>query len=109
LETAPEKTPGHRIVELGPPHMETIGLHMHRLEAEARLAVARTTANSIVAVVEGCGASDVDGTRFEWSRGDVFAVPAWRPAQHTATERSFLLRVTDEPLLKKLNWLRTES
>jgi len=109
LTSAPEISAGVRTVELGPPHMDTIGLHVLRFERGASLTRARTTANSIFAVIEGEGRSTIDGERFEWSRGDVLVVPAWRPALHEASANSFLLRVTDEPLLQKLHWLREEQ
>lgn len=104
-----EGSSGRRTLSLGPPEMDTIGLIVERLEAGTLHDAGRTTAHSIYAVIDGRGASDVDGTRFEWTRGDVFAVPGWRPATHRADERSHLLRVTDEPLLRKLNWLREEK
>jgi gentisate 1,2-dioxygenase len=106
LDEAPEGSPGWRSVELGPPQLDTIGLVVERLDADAVRKAGRTTAHSVYAVVEGSGVSDVDGTEIKWHRGDVFTVPGWRPAVHRAFERSQLLRVTDEPLMRKLNWLR---
>lgn len=100
---------GWSAVELGPPRLDTIGLFVERLEAGAVRDAGRTTANSIYAVVEGAGVSTIDGTEFHWARGDVIALPAWRPAKHRTLECSHLLRVTDEPLMRKLNWLREEK
>ena len=57
---------------------------------------------------KGQGETIIDGMRFAWSRGDVIAVPAWRPHSHIASVDSVLLRVTDEPLLKPLDLLREE-
>jgi gentisate 1,2-dioxygenase len=73
-----------------------------------RTASHRTTANNIYAVAEGDGESFIDGARFAWSRGDVVAVPAWRPHHHSASKDSVLLRVTDEPVLQPLDLLREE-
>lgn len=101
-----EAIDGWSVTELGPPRMDTIGLFMERLEAGAVRHAKRTTAHSIYAVAEGRGTSSIDGVEIAWERGDVIAIPGWRPAVHRATERSHLLRVTDEPLMKKLNWLR---
>lgn len=109
LDEAADAGPGHRCIELGPPHMETVGLRVHRIEGKSTVSPAKTTANSVFAVMEGSGATEIDGARFEWARGDVIAAPAWRSVRHEAKERSFLLQVTDEPLFKKLNWLRTEG
>jgi gentisate 1,2-dioxygenase len=107
LDAQPEAGPGAREVELGPPHLDTMALHVARLEAGAGSAAPRSTANSIFAVIDGRGRSTIDGREFEWRRGDVFVVPAWRGHAYRALERSHLLRVSDEPVLRKLNWLRT--
>jgi len=96
-------------IELGNPALETIGLHMMRLAPNRRTGSYRTTANNIYAVVNGNGVTTVDGARFEWSRGDVIAAPAWRPHFHEASEDALLFRVTDEPMLKKLGFHRVEG
>ena len=96
-------------VQLGDPAMDTIGLHMMRLKPRAKTATLQTTANNIYAVVQGSGATNVDGERFEWHRGDVIAAPAWRPHSHEAGEDALLLRVTDEPVMQRLGFLRVEQ
>ena len=73
-------------VQLGNPAMDTIGLHMMRLSPRVRTAPYRATTNNIYAIVKGSGATTVDGERFEWSRGDVIAAPAWRPHFHEAAD-----------------------
>jgi gentisate 1,2-dioxygenase len=110
LKTAPASPEGRYGTEiaLGDPAMKTIGLSMMQLERGIATSPHRTTANNIYAVAQGEGESAVDGVRFEWSRGDVVAVPAWRPHSHKASTNSILLRVTDEPLLKPLDLLREE-
>lgn len=96
-------------IELGNPAMATISLHMVLLQSGAETAAHRTTSNNIYAVAQGHGASVIDGQSFVWSRGDVIAVPAWRPHSHCAGEDSVLLRVSDEPVLQKLDLLRCVS
>ena len=95
-------------IELGNPAMHTIGLHMMRLDSGIATAAHRTTANNVYAVAQGAGVSIIDGESFAWSRGDVIAVPAWRPHSHRASEESVLLRVSDEPVLTTLDLLRAE-
>lgn len=95
-------------IELGAPAMATISLHMMLLQSGVGTEPHRTTANNIYAVAQGCGTSVVDGQNFAWSRGDVIAVPSWRPHSHCADEDSILLRVSDEPVLQKLDLLRTD-
>jgi gentisate 1,2-dioxygenase len=96
-------------VELGKPAMDTIGLHMMRLAPRIKTAPLQTTANNIYAIVKGSGATTVDGERFEWKRGDVIAAPAWRPHFHEAADDALMLRVTDEPVLQRLGFLRVEE
>jgi gentisate 1,2-dioxygenase len=96
-------------VELGDPAMDTIGLHMMRLSPRAKTATYQSTANNIYAIVKGTGATTIDGTRFEWSRGDVIAAPAWRPHFHEAAEDALMFRVTDEPMMQRLGFLRNEE
>jgi gentisate 1,2-dioxygenase len=66
----------------------------------------QTTANSIFAVLKGSGRTDVDGAEIQWNEGDTIAIPAWRPYQHHASLDAVLFRVTDSPVLDKLNLLR---
>jgi gentisate 1,2-dioxygenase len=96
-------------VELGPPKLDTIALHVLRLSPGQSFHSHRTTANSVFAVIEGEGVSTIGGTQFRWKRGDVLAAPAWRQQQHQASSGSYLLRVTDEPLMRRLNWFREEA
>ncbi len=96
-------------VELGNPAMDTIGLFMMRLEPRVQTAPYKTTANNVYAVVKGTGATIVDGERFEWSRGDVIAAPAWLPHHHEAAEDALMLRVTDEPVMQRLGFYRVEE
>lgn len=107
LESAPARG-SLREIELGAPALDTIALYMQRLSSGAATDELRTTANSIYAVVSGSGESTIDGESFSWARGDVFVAPSWRPHTHRAIDGdAYLLRVTDEPVMNKLNWLRT--
>jgi gentisate 1,2-dioxygenase len=108
-ETKPEPGgPFATQIELGHPALATTALYMMRLAPGIRTAPYRTTANNIFAVVQGEGASTVDGERFAWRRGDVIAAPAWRPHWHEATGDAILLRVTDEPVMQRFGWWREE-
>ena len=100
-----------RMIELGnKPAMKTTALFLHALEMGRETEPFRTTAHNIYAAVEGTGTSVVDGERFDWKRGDVFCAPAWRRHTHKATsDDAVLLRVTDEPVHKALEFLREET
>jgi gentisate 1,2-dioxygenase len=95
-----------RAVRLDRHPLATIGLSMHALDAGVRTAVLQTTANNIYSVVAGRGRSIVDGQMLDWERGDVFVAPAWRPHHHEPQTDAVLFRVSDEPLLAALGWLR---
>jgi gentisate 1,2-dioxygenase len=98
-----------RRIELGKPAMSSTALYMERLDSGERTRPFRTTTNQIVSVAQGTGVSEIDGVRFEWARGDVMAVPAWRPFSHRATSDAVLFIATDEPLLRALGWLRDQD
>jgi gentisate 1,2-dioxygenase len=107
LDLAQKQEDGSAQVELGAPAVDTMAVHVHRLPAGVPTRPVQTTANNIYAVIDGEGESDIDGTIFRWSRGDVFVAPGWRKHQHTASTQAHLLRVTDEPVLQRLHWFRT--
>jgi gentisate 1,2-dioxygenase len=107
--TAEPEGPFGTHVELGNPAMDTIGLHMMRLDPHVKTAPYRTTANNIYAIVKGTGMTTVDGERFDWSRGDVIAAPAWRPHFHEAATDALMLRVSDEPVMQRLGFYRVDE
>ena len=106
LDAAEEIETGRREIELGSPALPTIALHVSRLEADAQVSTTPTTASAIIAVMQGSGISVIDGATFAWSRGDALAVPAGADHICRAGTESTLLRVSDEPLLRGLGWLR---
>ncbi len=106
LASRPDSPSGHSEILLGPPALSSMALYVSRLDAGAERTRGRTTANCIFAVIDGTGVSSVEDSVFEWRRGDVFVVPAWRDHRLRAQTQSYLLRVTDEPVLARLGWLR---
>lgn len=109
LDGAPPEPSGRfgRQVALDRHPMPTIGLSMLALDAGVPTTELQTTANNIYSVVAGSGRSIVDGRTFDWERGDVFVAPAWRPHHHEPESDAVLFRVSDEPLLGALGWLRS--
>jgi gentisate 1,2-dioxygenase len=101
----PEGRFGRRI-ELGSPALQSIALHMNRLENGMRTRKTRTTVNQIVCVAEGRGKSIVDDMELSWQRGDVFAIPGWRCFEHIANGDATLFEMSDEPVMKSLGWFR---
>ncbi|MFN0301202.1 MAG: cupin domain-containing protein [Burkholderiales bacterium] len=97
---------GHQI-EFGDPAMDTLGLFMQRLGRGRTTERLQTTANNVYAVFRGRGTTEVDGERFEWSKGDVIVAPGWRAHHHAVHEDAVLFRVTDAPVQQRLGLLRT--
>lgn len=109
LQQASEETPGVRTLELGPPKLDTFDRVAVGLASGAQWEVARNTTNQIFIVIEGSGSSDIGGRRFEWSRGDVLAAPSWMEQRHHAHQDSVLMRMSDAPVMRTLNWMRAEA
>ena len=63
-------------------------------------------ANSVFGVAKGSGVTEVEGATLSWSRGDVIVVPAWQSHVHRSEDGAVLFRVTDEPVMEKLGFLR---
>lgn len=109
LWAAQECAPGVRTLVLGPPHLDTFDRTVVHLEAGAEWTCVRDTVSRIFTVIEGSGHSIVNGESFEWSRGDMLTVPSWYTHQHRAKRDTVLLQVSDTPLLRVLNWHRTDA
>jgi gentisate 1,2-dioxygenase len=97
-------------IELGEtkPALPTLALHMQRLAAGERTGRFRSSANFLYMPLAGSGRSVIDGETFAWRRGDVFAVPCWRPVVHEASDDAILFSATDEPVQRFCGYLREE-
>ena len=109
MESMPEIQPGLRDMLLGPKTLETLDLHVLCLDAGKSFTDKKSTANSVFAVIDGQGTSVINNQEFYWGRGDIFAVPCWNTHAYKAEAPSYLLRVTDEPVMKRFNWLPHEA
>lgn len=106
LAAEAEFAPGCRRIELGAPAMATIAIHVTRIDAGATFTEEASTASRVFSVMQGEADACVDGRDFHVARGDVVAAPSSCAATWKAAKECYLLRVSDEPLLKYLNWLR---
>jgi gentisate 1,2-dioxygenase len=69
----------------------------------------RTTCNMICLVVSGSGRSTVGEHTFDWSTHDVFSIPHWNFASHTASgEDANLFVVSDRAAFERFDLLREE-
>jgi gentisate 1,2-dioxygenase len=92
--------------EPGSPALDTMALSMIRLAAGQATAPHKLMANIVLGVVQGSGTTAVEGTALSWRRGDVIAVPSWREHVHRSDDGAVLFRVSDEPVMRKLGFLR---
>jgi gentisate 1,2-dioxygenase len=97
---------GRTRIELGSPALPTIALHVERVGPTLASRPLQTTANQVVAIVSGSGQSVIDGVTLDWTRGDVFTVPAWKSYCHQAGADAVLLYVSDSPVHEKLGFFR---
>jgi len=69
----------------------------------------RTTCNMMCLVVSGNGRSTVGDQTFAWSQHDVFSIPHWSFASHTALDgEADLFVVSDKVAFERLDLLREE-
>lgn len=111
LAAAKEEPSGRfgKEIEFGDPALATTALFMMQLAPSKTTTAFRTTANNIYSPVEGEGETIVEGKSIPWARGDVLVVPSWQAHYHRAGKGAVMFRVTDEPTLSKLGFLREEN
>jgi gentisate 1,2-dioxygenase len=97
-----------RTVEIAKDRLPTIGLHLIRLPAHGRHETPKTTVNNLYSVISGSARIEIEGGMNEdLAIGDVITVPCWHKHSIKAEVDAVLLRVTDEPLLRKVGLVRT--
>ncbi len=91
--------------------MPTMSFRCQMLRLGEQTQSHRKMASNVYCVLEGEGYTDVEGTRLEWKRNDVFTVPGWLWHEHrnVGREEAFLYSVTDEPTMRKLGLFREEG
>jgi gentisate 1,2-dioxygenase len=99
-----------KLVEIAKGIMPTIALHLMRQPAGTRVDVAKTTTNTIYAVISGSARFTAEGGLIEaLGPGDVIAVPCWHEHAVDAPQDTVIFRVSDEPLLAKLGLAKTAT
>lgn len=95
----------------GKPANPNIASWMQRLPAGFEGQAHRHLHSVIYHVFSGKGYSVINGTRFDWSKGDIFVVPPWAWHEHVndSSEEALLFSASDLPILEKLNLDRGES
>ena len=99
---------GLRSVRLDTPSIRTIALTVHQLEPGVNLPARRDAAGHIFAVINGNGRFEVDGQVFACERGDLVAIPIWKPFNFAAATATRLLEVSDLPVQQSMGFYREE-
>jgi gentisate 1,2-dioxygenase len=111
---APDPFDGHLLRYANPASggevLPTMGCRIQLLPKGFHSRAHRHTISTVYHVAEGSGWSVINGTRFDWQKGDTIALPAWCWHEH-ATEAgdAVLFSVTDEPILKPFGLIRAQE
>ena len=78
----------------GQPLFPTLDYSAQLLRPGEETRLKRETANTMYIVLEGSGATEIAGRRFDWERNDIFVVPnfLWRRHINTGTSDAVLYR-----------------
>lgn len=95
----------------GGPVMPTLSFRCQMLRPREATRAQRRMASALYVVLDGEGVTEVDGTRLDWRRNDVFVVPSWKWHRHVngGDGDAVLYSVTDEPTMRALGLYRAEG
>ncbi|MFE3181073.1 cupin domain-containing protein [Streptomyces violascens] len=96
----------------GGPVTRTIGCKLQLLRGGESTLAHRHTGSVVYIVARGHGATNINGTDFEWSVGDTFCVPSWARHAHTnqnPSEDAVLFSYNEFPLMEALGLYAEES
>ncbi|MGH7390701.1 MAG: cupin domain-containing protein [Candidatus Rokuibacteriota bacterium] len=91
--------------------LPTMGCWIQMLRPGERLKAHRHTGSAVYYVVQGAGATIIDGRRFAWGRGDILALPSWAVHEHanlSTRDDAVLFSIQDRPVLEALGLYREE-
>ncbi len=95
----------YRHPQTGGPVMPTMACWVQLLRPGQRTRAHRHTGSAVYNVVHGTGSTIIDGQRFNWSKGDIIAIPPWALHEHlnaSSTEDAVLFSIQDTPVLEAL-------
>jgi gentisate 1,2-dioxygenase len=96
--------------QTGGPVLPTIGCRVQLIRRGQKLKARRVTGSSVFCVRQGSGRSVIGGQSFDWSKGDIVAIPSWALHEHASTggEDAILFSITDRPVLEALGFYRED-
>jgi gentisate 1,2-dioxygenase len=97
--------------QTGGPVTPTISCRIQMLRRGEKLKARRVTGSSVFHVVRGRGKTHIDGKPFEWTRGDIIALPSWARHAHenTGTDDAILFSISDRPVIEALDLYREDT
>jgi gentisate 1,2-dioxygenase len=95
----------YRHPQTGGPVMPTMACWAQMLRPGESTKAHRHTGSAVYHVVQGEGATIIDGRRFVWSKGDIIALPPWAVHEHansSSSQDAVLFSIQDTPVLLAL-------
>jgi gentisate 1,2-dioxygenase len=95
----------YRHPQTGGPVMPTMACLAQLLRPGEHTKAHRHTGSAVYHVVQGQGMTIIDGQRFTWNKGDIFALPPWALHEHansSASADAVLFSIQDLPVLNAL-------
>ena len=114
LAATSESTDGSRLLRYvnpmtGGPVLSRLDCYLLGLESGKPTRRYRSTSNAVCFVVEGNGNSTVGDVTIEWETNDIFTLPHWSWASHTAgLDGATIFQSTDREVMRRLELLRDE-
>jgi gentisate 1,2-dioxygenase len=97
--------------QTGGPVTPTIACRIQMLRKGEKLEPRRVTGSSVFHVVRGKGRTLINGKPFDWTKGDIIALPSWAEHAHenTGPEEAVLFSISDRPVIEALGLYREET
>jgi gentisate 1,2-dioxygenase len=94
--------------QTGGPVTPTIACRIQMLRKGEKLKARRVTGSSVFHVVRGKGRTMIDGSAFDWEKGDIIALPSWALHAHEncGAEEAILFSISDRPVIEALGFYR---
>jgi gentisate 1,2-dioxygenase len=88
----------------GEPVFKTLNYSAQLLRPGEETELKRETAGTFYVVIEGTGATEVGGKRFEWTQNDIFVAPnfLWRRHLNTGKNDAVIYSVSDAALMMNI-------
>lgn len=93
----------------GGPALPTMSAFIQLLRPGSVTRAHQHTSSTVYLVVDGTGATEIDGKEFKWGKYDIFVVPTWARHRHlnaSSSAEAILFSFSDEAILKPLGLYR---